>query len=489
MSWPTEFRDKLIIGNTNSNIGIATLWSDKNKVAEQLDQTTYSVIGNFYDLYNGIEPLIRNCLSNPLLRYILVVGTDKSGSKKALVQFFKDGFTTDVGGAHIINKTDITIPKEIPSNELQNLISNVHLIDLTESIKNLDDFSEYGKVLKETINSLPTLSPYQEPKIFSKTETVINTYPSCGNLYTVRSDYIGDAWLKILHTITNYGTPSKTTNMSDVIECLNVVTVIKSENPDNPKIYPFFRFNLDDILSYYNEFCHGNIPDGTVYTYGSRLRDYDGKDQIDYMIQKLKKDKNSKSAFSTNWRNQDFDSKNPPCVISIQSLITNDNKLNLTSYIRSNDMFRGWPLNAFGLRKIQKIISNELSCEIGELTIISHSAQIYSENKKDAISIIDKYYVNTKCFFDDRGYYIIEVSEQEQQIILKHMSPKSQFLKKYEGITCREITDKLYSSVHPIDPYHISYISEELMKAEYCLYSKKKYIQDSLMKNYLSIDS
>ena len=97
--------------------------------------------------------------------------------------------------------------------------------------------------------------------------------------------------------------------------------------------------------------------------------------------------------------------------------------------------------------------------------------------------------MNTKCFFDDRGYYIIEVSEQEQQIILKHMSPKSQFLKKYEGITCREITDKLYSSVHPIDPYHISYISEELMKAEYCLYSKKKYIQDSLMKNYLSIDS
>jgi len=53
--------------------------------------------------------------------------------------------------------------------------------------------------------------------------------------------------------------------------------------------------------------------------------------------------------------------------------------LNLTEYIRSNDMFRGWPLNMYALIRIGEYIVNEINkrtnkgYELGIVTTISTS--------------------------------------------------------------------------------------------------------------------
>ncbi|KAK0038910.1 TYSY [Biomphalaria pfeifferi] len=97
--WPFEYSSKLIVGNKDSNVGIATLWSVKEKVAAVVNKDDYCVIANYYDWYNGFEPLVRNCLSNTNIRYILVVGANLSRSKSVLLNFFENGITEKREGA------------------------------------------------------------------------------------------------------------------------------------------------------------------------------------------------------------------------------------------------------------------------------------------------------------------------------------------------------------------------------------------------------
>jgi len=469
--WPHEYKAKVIIGNKTSNVGIATLWSIKEEIAKFLNKEDYCIVANYYDVYNGLEPMLRNCLSNPNIRYILIVGADKSNSKNTLLNFFNLGMEND-----LVKGTDVPIPKDIPMEYLELVRRSISLIDLTNNVSDVGNFEEWGKVLNEQITTLSVKSPYDEPRLFSKTPDVIEIYPSDNNVYTVKDDYISKVWLKILNTINSYGTKTWTTHdeSSEVRECINLVSVIQKEDPDSPKMEEYFRFSKSDITNYYKEFCTNYVPGGTSYTYGSRFRG--DVDQIDEIVKKLQENYFSKRCFATTWKHSDLNNDTPPCVISFQANIQS-NVLYATSYIRSNDMFRAWPLNAFGLRKMQKNICEKLECKMGPLTIISQSAHIYKENHKQTKTILEKHFTDTNCFYDPRGYYTIEL--QDSQIYVKHYSPTSKKLKEYTGKTSREINDKINTSQHPVDPYHSTYLGEEMMKAEIALKLGLNFVQDN----------
>lgn len=469
--WPFEYKEKLIVGNKQSNIGIATLWTVKEHVAELLNPNDYCVVANFYDIYNGLEPMVRNCLSNPYIRYILVVGANKSNSKHTLTQFFNSGFTNG-----LVNETDVEVPKDVPESDLELLRQSVRLIDLTDQITDLNNFQQYADIINLTIKTLDILEPYMEPKIYPKTVQPIDVYPSANVLYTIEDDFVGKAWLRILHTISVYGNDTQTTpdESSKVRECINMVSVIYREDPDDIKMEPYFKFTKDDVYEYYQEFCYNFIPKGTSYTYGSRFRGFWG-DQLDMLINKLKDNPHTKRAYATTWSVNDLDSSTPPCVISIQPNIQK-NVLFMTSYIRSNDMYRAWPRNVYGLRKLQKMICDKVHCTMGALTVISQSGHVYKDNLKEIQSILDKYYVSTNCFSDVRGYYVIKLIDNK--IVSQHYSPSSKLLKTFEGSTAREITDQINSFGHSTNPYHISYIAEELTKAEIALKFNLSYTQD-----------
>lgn len=468
--WPQEFKEKLIVQNKYNNIAITTLWTEKDKIAQHINNE-YCLIANYYDVYNGFEPMIRNCLSNPHIRYIIIVGNDKSGSKNVLINFFnygiQDGF---------IKNTDVPLPKDIPEDYILLVKQNIELIDLTNQINDDNDFEFIGSLIDKQINLINSkeyLEPYIEPIIFPKTEEVIDVFPS-DPVYIVKGDFVGQVWLQVLNTVNSYGVKTKSIldESNEIRECINLISIINKENPDEPKMDDYFIFDKEYLFDYYKEFTTNYIPQGTSYTYGSKFH---SNNQIDKMIEKIKQNKYTKRCYTTTWNTNDLDKENPPCVISFQVNIQN-NKLYATSYIRSNDMFRAYPLNAFGLRKLQKIISEQVDIEMGTLMIISQSAHIYKENYNKMKEILNEYYTFTNCFYDPRGYYIIETIDNK--IKVKHVSPQGKKLKEYEGLTAREINDQINSSQHTMDSYHASYLGEELMKAEICLLLNKNYVQD-----------
>lgn len=485
MNWPQEFNEKLLIGNLKSNIGIATLWTFKETVAEKLNKEDYALLGHFYDKRNGIEPLIRNCLANPNIRYIFVVGNDKADSKKTLVNFFEKGF--DETG--LILETDAKVPKSIPREELEKLRANVKVIDICSRIGDLSNPDEYSEVLNEEMRVLKKLDPYDEPKIFEKPALEVDSFPSEKVGFIIRSKNVGEGWLKILHEVYNYGaiTKMKIKDSTKVRVCTNLMCVIGEEDPDKPRMEPYFFFDEDYLKKYYDEICTDKIPEGTIYTYGSRFRAWNSKtgekiDQIQDMIDYLKKDPLRASALAITWIVEDELTRrylnkdmNSPCINLIHAFAP-EGELHFTVFIRSNDMYRAWPLNAFGLRKLQKIMAEALGVDMGKLTTISGSAHIYEDNWEAVKELIEKEYKKTNCFYDPRGYFVIRL--ENTLIKVEHYSPDSQLLKEYFGSTARELNDAINSSHHPIDTFHSSYIAEELMKAEVALKENVTYTQD-----------
>ncbi|MBD3303816.1 DUF4346 domain-containing protein [Candidatus Woesearchaeota archaeon] len=492
LDWPIEFKEKLVVGDINSNVGITTLWTFPDMVYDTLEKEKYAVIGNYYDRQNGVSPLLRNCLANPNLRYIFILGSDKSGSKEVLLNFFEKGIDEN---SKIID-TEVTIEKEIPAEELNKLREHVKVFDVTNEVTNdmLNDSARITAILKQKIAELEPLAPYDKPKTFPKPKLKVNTWPSELIALTARGKTVGEVWLEMINKISKFGpvTKMKTKDSFHVKELINFVAVVEEEDPDNPKMYPFFRFNEEEIKPYYDEICTAKIPEGTVYTYGSRLRAWVGKDnekidQIQDLIDYLKQDIYRTSGLASTWivdfellrrlKNKD---KNSPCVVLVHAMYQ-EGKLHLTAFIRSNDMFRGWPLNAFGLRKLQQIIAQGLGVEMGKLVTISGSAHIYEDCWEDAKKISEKYLKQTRCQYDQRGYYIIEVKDGE--IFVDHHSPDSKRLGQFHGKTALELTDTLALHHAASDPYHYMYLGRELQKAEFALKNGLNYVQDRELKN------
>jgi len=482
--WPQEFNEKLHLGNLKSNVGIATLWTMQETVYKHLNPESYALIGNFYDKQNALEPFIRNCLANPNIRYVLLVGSDKSGSKQVLINFFEKGIENNK-----VIGTDTILPRGIPLEDIELLRKNITLIDLSSKIVDQSNPEEYGHAVKNALATIHPMAPYRDPMTYEKPKLETDTFAGEKAGFIVRGKKVGEVWLKLLHEIYSYGavTKMKTTDSTQVRECINLVAVVEGEDPDQPKMEPYFRFDEDYLKSYYDEICTPKIPEGTSYTYGSRMRSWESHkgekiDQIADIIDYLKKDTYRKSAVAQTWIVEDeltrrylAKDKNSPCIILVQPNVQ-DGVLHMTTYIRSNDMFRAWPLNAFGLRKLQKIIAEGVGVDMGTLTTVSCSAHIYQDNWEDTKNILKEHYKKTNCFWDQRGYYIISL--KKGKIAVDHYSPASQLLKVYEGKTAREINDAINSSHHTLDTYHAAYLGEELMKAQIALENNMAYTQD-----------
>ena len=86
MNWPICFRERLRIGNLESNVGIVTLWTPVERILKDIPDGTYAIAGQLYTK-RGVNFIFRNILANPRIRYLIVCGADRAGSGEALLNF------------------------------------------------------------------------------------------------------------------------------------------------------------------------------------------------------------------------------------------------------------------------------------------------------------------------------------------------------------------------------------------------------------------
>jgi len=120
--------------------------------------------------------------------------------------------------------------------------------------------------------------------------------------------------------------------------------------------------------------------------YGVQWRNFNGIDQIETLIQGLKKDPNGRRHILSSWNPGELHLMSlPPCHAFSQFYVAN-NKLSCQLYQRSCDMFLGVPFNIANYSLLVHMIAAECSLEVGEFIHTLGDYHIYHEHF-DAIKI------------------------------------------------------------------------------------------------------
>lgn len=466
MDWPVYFKNQLKVGNLESEVAIATLWTKKDTVANQIDEKKYAIVGQLYSKDEGLNAFVRNCLANKRIRHIMITGKDLTRSGEALVKLFENGIDDE---HKVIGMDYAFIDKEIPKKSIDEMRENVTIHDHRQTA----DFKEIGRFIgtleKKGDYGIPQLFP--EPRIQSP-----EIYPSEKTGYVVREDQIGDAWLKILRLVMRFGEIKKSQYDIKQKEIINLIVTIREEDPDEAQWREFYQFSEKDLEEYIPTIMTGKNYDSIAYTYGQRLRDFRGIDQVQNMVDELKAHNFTRRAVACTWDVvEDIKSDKAPCLDLVQCLIQ-DGKLFLTAFFRSNDMFAAWPMNVYALRRLQKHIAKEIGVEMGHLTTFSCSAHIYKNNWDKAEEIIKNNRPAISELDDPRGNFRISIEDGRIKVL--HMTPEGRRIDEFVGERAIDVYRQMSRDQRVHDQFHAFDLGAELQKAEIALEHGLEYNQD-----------
>lgn len=474
LNWPLHFRELLKIGNLKSNVGVATLWTRADKIYKNLKTSSYAVVGQLYS-QAGVNFIVRNVLSNPKLRYIVVCGQESKIEKsgQALINLKQRGVNTN---NLILGTKSGYLDKEIPLKAIKDFRQGVEIIDLRGVFN--------PKKIQRVIESLPAKGPFSQPQTFPNPQFPKSQFPNDRTSEKIKGKTIAAVWLQLLKFVMRFGNDEMTNYTTVAWEVPNLIAVVTEEDPFLPQLEPYLNLTKKEIAVYVKEeFMSKKVTGEKYYTYGERLRAMrPGKiDQIKIIVKKLKKDSNDRGAIAVLWDvKKDNQALRNPCLISVQGKIIKG-VLDLTAHFRSNDIFGAWPLNAFGLRAVQFEIAKKLKAKVGILTTISSCAHIYQERFRQAEEIIKKYGQKMPCEWDPRGNFVIKIEEGKIKVL--HFSPDgSRLLEEFGGKTSREVFDQIIKALGVSQISHAFDLGAELQKAEIALKLKIPYNQDQPLK-------
>ena len=116
-----------------------------------------------------------------------------------------------------------------------------------------------------------------------------------------------------------------------------------------------------------------------VYTYHDRMVNCEGLNQIDFVIEDLKRNPSSRRAVILIRNASDISSEDPACLQHIQYFIRN-NKLDCKVLFRSNDACKASFMNMFALIMLQKRIADSVGVEMGTYTHRANSYHCYERD-------------------------------------------------------------------------------------------------------------
>lgn len=140
--------------------------------------------------------------------------------------------------------------------------------------------------------------------------------------------------------------------------------------------------NLKEIQKYTRGWDRMSDDGETVNSnYGYCIKYKYGFDQFEWCIKELMYNPNSRRAVIHIKEASNKDSNDVNCTVCLQFFIR-EGKLYMTTYMRSNDIWMGFPYDVFQFTNMQILMSMRLGVELGTYTHIAGSLHLYERNVK-----------------------------------------------------------------------------------------------------------
>jgi thymidylate synthase len=203
---------------------------------------------------------------------------------------------------------------------------------------------------------------------------------------TVSAASLGEAWLGVAGRILAAGAPARYDGLP-IAELAHVTLEIAGPDPDDPLIaahgdpdrLAWMRANFNDRARV--------AALGDTDSYATRLYDYGraGRDQVAWVIDRLRHDPTSRSATITTFQPL-TDTSYIPCV-SLLDFWLPDGALELMVYAHSIDFGTKGYGNLVELAAIQWRVAAALGVPVGRLMLTVKSAHIYA-TERDAMAAL-----------------------------------------------------------------------------------------------------
>ena len=190
----------------------------------------------------------------------------------------------------------------------------------------------------------------------------------------VETQTLGQGWLEVSRRILQAGADA--TYDGQVTKELSKATLVVAE-PDpedeliaslaDPEWLDWMRRNFTEP---------DDVPElGDARSYGRRLRDYEGRDQVAWVIERLRADPETRSASITTFQPL-TDTSYIPCVSLLDFWIA-DGALELVVYAHSLDFGKKAYGNLVELARLQHEVAAAVEVPVGPLLIHVKSAHVY----------------------------------------------------------------------------------------------------------------
>lgn len=155
--------------------------------------------------------------------------------------------------------------------------------------------------------------------------------------------------------------------------------------------------NRVETIAPYNKNIVNYSDDGQTFfgAYGPRIIS-----QLDYIVSKLESDVDTRQAVLTIWRENPPETKDVPCTVAVAFMIR-DNALNCHVFMRSNDLWLGFPYDVFNFSMLSHLVCCKLNGNLdnglddvirpGVLYHTSASRHIYEQHFEQAEQLLNTY--------------------------------------------------------------------------------------------------
>ena len=420
--FPVE-KGNYILGNEYSPVAVVIPRGNHNLIKIAVESGA-AIAGHLVTANIGIEKIIANIVSNPNIRYLILFGVESEGhlAAQSLLSLYKNGI--DENG-RIIGSAGMTpyirnLPKEAVERFRAQIRCVINLIG-EEDPKLLRRtitacIQEPKNAIEMTLNNESHIlydpgALDVEPIVLQITEKLkySGIYETLSLFSTViHASTISAAYPLLIEAILSAGVDIEDERGTKTKELLNVqVHILKPQEEPIPKGYrPEGWLKTDEEVAKYLEkyaetyfqsnatvvYEEGEImlkQSEVAYTYGDRITNFDGINQLNILAEAIKSAirKNEPSRrFVMSLFNPKIDLMEEtekmeiPCFT--QFWVYNRRKngnwtLHATMFLRSHDAYLAFPANSYAGMKILEHLCNKTGAKIGSLTMYFGSAHIY----------------------------------------------------------------------------------------------------------------